>query len=114
MASHITIAPAEGTWVIRAGGAVIGESTRALALAEGTYPPVIYFPRTDLAMDLLERADHTTHCPHKGDATYFTIHSAHGELENAAWSYEAPFDAVAEITGYIAFHPSDEIVIERI
>ena len=68
MSAHITIRPAEGTWVVRAGGAVLGESSRALELVEGDYPPVIYFPREDIAMAFLEPSKTRSHCPWKGDA----------------------------------------------
>ena len=73
MASHITISKAEGTWVVRAGGAVLAESQNALALNEGAYGPVIYFPREDIAMAFLDVSDRTSYCPHKGDASYFNI-----------------------------------------
>lgn len=114
MQDHIKITQAGGTWVVRAGGAVIGESANALALAEGSYPAVIYFPRDDLGMTFLDPSDHTTHCPHKGDASYFNIHAADGELKNAAWSYEEPFDGVQAIAGHIAFYESDAVVVEQL
>ena len=87
---YITIRPAEGTWVVRAGGAVIGESTRALELREGSYDPVIYFPREDVAMAFLDPSDRTTTCPHKGEASYFTIVTKSTTLPDAVWSYENP------------------------
>ena len=70
MSDHIKIRQAPGTWVVRAGGAVLGESTNALELSEGDYPPVIYFPRDDLAMAFLEKTEHTSQCPWKGQASY--------------------------------------------
>ncbi len=73
MSDHIKIRQAPGTWVVRAGGAVLGESTNALELSEGDYPPVIYFPRDDLAMAFLEKTEHTSQCPWKGQASYFSI-----------------------------------------
>ncbi len=73
MSDHIKTRTAPGTWVIRAGGAVIGESDRAVELTEGSHDPVIYFPRDDIAMAFLEPSDRTSHCPHKGDASYFSI-----------------------------------------
>ena len=63
MPDHITIRPATGTWVVRAGGAVLGESMQALEMTEGDYPPVIYFPRADIAMAFLEPSDTTSTCP---------------------------------------------------
>ena len=71
MTKHIAIRPADGTWVVRAGGAVIGESSDALELTEGDYPFVIYFPRDDVAMAFLDRTDRKTVCPHKGEASYY-------------------------------------------
>ncbi|MFG6530642.1 MULTISPECIES: DUF427 domain-containing protein [unclassified Sulfitobacter] len=114
MADHIKITPAEGTWVVRAGGAVLGESTGALELREGDYPPVIYFPRGDIAMAFLDGTDKTSHCPHKGDATYFSVVTKSRTLQDAVWSYENPKADVSEIKGYLAFNPMEEIAIERI
>ena len=112
--AYITIRPAEGTWVVRAGGAVIGESTRALELAEGDYPPVIYFPREDIAMAFLEPSDKTTTCPHKGAAGYFSIVTKSTTLEDAAWTYDAPKEEVAAIAGHLAFYASDKVTVERL
>lgn len=113
MADHIKVRPATGTWVVRAAGAVIGESTQALELIEGEYPPVIYYPRADLAMAFLEPTDLTSKCPHKGEASYFTIEAKSGPIPNAAWSYEAPYDAVAAIKDHIAFY-SEKVAVEQV
>ena len=114
MASHITIRKAPGTWTVRAGGAVLGESENALELTEGDYPPVIYFPRADVAMAFLDPSTSTSHCPHKGDASYFSVVTKSTTLENAAWSYENPKDDVAEIKDHLAFYPLDTVAVERI
>lgn len=113
MADHIKIRDAEGTWVIRVGGAVVGESRKALELAEGGYPEVIYFPRGDVAMAFLDPSDKTTHCPHKGDASYFHIVTKSMTLENAVWSYETPKDDVADIAGHLAFGHAD-VTVEKL
>lgn len=113
MAEHIRTRRADGTWVVRAGGAVLGESSNAIELSEGDYDPVIYFPRTDIAMAFLEPSEKTSHCPHKGDASYFAIAAKSGLIENAAWSYEAPLDAVAEIAGHLAFY-TDRVTVEQL
>ena len=113
MADHIKIRPATGTWVVRAAGAVLGESTNALELTEGDYPPVIYFPRDDLAMAFLEPTDGTSTCPYKGRASYFTIVAKSGPLTNAAWSYENPLEAVAEIKDHLAFY-TDKVAVEQV
>lgn len=114
MADHISIRKAEGTWVVRAGGAVLGESKNALELTEGDYPFVIYFPRDDIAMAFLDSTEHSTHCPHKGDASYFSVVTKSQTLENAAWSYEAPKEDVARIKDHLAFYASTDLVVERV
>ena len=106
MTSHITIRKAAGTWVVRAGGAVLGESKNALELTEGDYPPVIYFPREDIGMAFLDASEQTSHCPFKGDAVYFSIVTKSNVIKNAAWSYENPTEAAAEIAGHLAFYPN--------
>jgi uncharacterized protein (DUF427 family) len=113
MADHIKIRPATGTWVVRASGAVLGESADALELVEGDYPPVIYFPRADIGMSFLEQTTSTTRCPHKGAATYYTVSGPDGEIVDAAWSYEAPIEPVAQIAGHIAFY-SDRVAVEKL
>lgn len=113
MTSHISISKAEGTWVVRAGGAVLGESQNALALKEGPYDPVIYFPRDDIAMAFLDTSEKSTRCPHKGDASYFSIQTKSQVLKDTVWSYETPYDAVAEIKGHLAFD-RDNVTVEQV
>ena len=114
MAEHITIRKASGKWSVRAGGAVLGESSNVLELSEGDYPPVIYFPREDIAMAFLDRTEKSTHCPHKGDASYYSIVTRSTTLENAAWSYEAPYEAVARIKEHLAFYTGENVTVEEI
>ena len=113
MADHIRIRDAAGTWVVRAGGAVIGETARALELSEGDDPPVIYFPRADIAMAFLDPAGTATACPYRGTASHFTIVAKNGPIRDAAWSYETPNAGVAAIAGHLAFHP-DKATVERV
>ena len=113
MADHIKIRPASGNWTVRAGGAVLGESSNALELIEGDYPPVIYFPRSDIAMAFLEPSDTTSTCPYKGVASYYSIAAKSGLIKDAVWSYEAPLEGVAEIKDHLAFYPS-KVAIEEV
>ena len=113
MADHITIRPADGTWVVRAGGAVLGESSAALELTEGHYPPAIYIPRADIAMMFLDLSDTTSTCPHKGAATYYSIASNSGQISDAAWSYETPKAGVEAIAGHLAFY-GDKVEVEQL
>ncbi len=113
MAEHITIRKAAGTWVVRAGGAVLGESTNALELTEGDYPPVIYFPREDVAMAFLDKTDHATTCPWKGEASHYSIITKSTTLRNAVWSYEDPKAGMERIKGHLAFYP-DKATVEQV
>jgi len=95
------------------GGFIVAETTRALTLQEATLPPVFYIPREDVRMDLLDPTDHTTHCPYKGDATYFTVNGGGLVRANAAWSYENPAPSVAVIREHVAFYPDKVDAIEE-
>ncbi|WP_010141204.1 DUF427 domain-containing protein [Oceanicola sp. S124] len=112
--TDMTIRAAAGIWTVRAGGAVLAESRNALQLSETGYPDIIYFPREDIAMAFLDRTDHATTCPKKGEACYFSIVTKSQTLENAAWSYETPLEGATEIAGHIAFHATDFVTIEQI
>jgi uncharacterized protein (DUF427 family) len=91
--------------VVKIGDRVIADTRAALALKEASYPVVQYVPRQDVNMALLERTDHTTYCPYKGDASYYSIPLGGARSTNAIWSYEAPYEAVAEIKDHVAFYP---------
>jgi len=98
---------------VTAGGIVIAESTKALTLKEARYPAVQYLPREDANMALLERTERTTHCPYKGDASYYSVKADGKTLDNAIWTYETPFPAMTEISGHLAFYP-DKVKIEEV
>lgn len=95
------------------GGKVIAETKRALALRESTYPPVFYIPREDVQMALFERTANASHCPYKGQASYYTAIVEGKRSENAAWSYETPFEHMAEIKNCLAFYPGRVDKIEE-
>lgn len=109
-----SIRKADGMWSVRAGGAVLGESRNALELNEGNLPAVIYFPRSDIATAFLDRTDHHSHCPWKGDANYYSIVTKSQTLENAVWTYEAPLEEAVRIKDHLAFYINDAVTVERI
>lgn len=113
MSEEMRITEAGGKWVVRGGGAIIGETENALRLEEPGYDPVIYFPREDIGMALLEPSPTTSHCPHKGDATYYSLQSKSVLVPDVAWSYENPVDGARAIAGYLAFYP-EKIAVEEI
>lgn len=102
----ITIEPIVGRVRVVWRGRTIGETTRALELREAGYAPVVYFPRDDVEMTLLERADRVTTCPYKGQSNYFSLRDGYDRDDNAVWTYETPKTEVAEIAGRLAFYPN--------
>ena len=97
--------------VVSVAGRVVADTRNALTLREADYPAVQYIPREDVDLSQLERTDHATYCPYKGDCSYYSIHAGGKKSVNAVWSYEDPFPAVAQIKARVAFYPDrvDEI-----
>ena len=100
--SHIVARRAGKRVRVTVNGEVIADSRAAIELREGNYPVAYYLPREDVRMERLARTSRSTHCPFKGDASYFSIV---GGPENAVWSYERPYDEMADIEGLLAFYP---------
>jgi uncharacterized protein (DUF427 family) len=97
--------------IVAAGGRIIANSTNALTLQEADYPAVQYIPMADIDQSLLQRTDSQTHCPYKGDASYYSITGPDGAVTDgvptdALWVYESPYDAVAQIKDHAAFYPN--------
>jgi uncharacterized protein (DUF427 family) len=97
--------------VVSVAGRVIADTRNALTLRESDYSPVHYVPRADVDFSQLERADHATYCPYKGDCTYYSVPAGGKKSVNAVWTYEDPYPAVAQIKEHVAFYPErvDEI-----
>ncbi|GGP26495.1 DUF427 domain-containing protein [Silvimonas amylolytica] len=91
--------------VIKAWGETIADTHNALTLREASYPPVFYVPREDVNMALLARSSHQTYCPYKGECSYYNIAADAERGLNAVWTYETPYDAVAQIKEHLAFYP---------
>lgn len=109
----ITVEPADVHVQVRVAGHTVADSRNALRLQEADYPAVLYVPPQDVDRSLLERTKHTTYCPYKGDATYYSISVGGERSVNAIWTYEAPHEAMAVIKDHLAFYPDrvDEITI---
>lgn len=113
MSAALNIRPATGVFVIRAGGAIIAESDKALEVTDGQDQTRVYFPPEDIAMALLEDSTSTTRCPIRGQARYFNISTAAGQIVDAAWAYDTPSPEAKALAGYIAFFP-DRVTVERL
>ena len=108
----ITITPHAGCVRVSAGGRIVAETDRALELREAGYGAVLYIPRTDIDAAVLAPSPQRSHCPYKGEASYFDL-ALDGALRPAvAWSYENPFPAVSRIRGHVAFYPDRVDAIE--
>lgn len=101
----ITVTRAPNTVRVLFEGHEIADSDDVLVLKEANYPAVFYFPRDDVRTEFLRRTDKVTHCPYKGDASYYTIYRDRQIIDNAVWSYETPYAAVSQIAGRLAFYP---------
>jgi uncharacterized protein (DUF427 family) len=110
----ITIEPNPTRVIVSVAGRVVADTREALTLREASYPEVQYIPRKDVDMSLLERTDHSSYCPYKGDAAYYSIPVGGDRSANAVWTYETPYPAVADIKDHLAFYPDrvDRIVEE--
>jgi len=109
----ITVTPTGAHVIVKAGDRVIAETDGALTLQESTYPAVQYVPLADVEPSVLERTAHATYCPYKGDASYYSLMLDDGLKENAVWTYETPYDSVAEIAGHVAFYPNQVEITVR-
>ena len=110
----ITIEHSTARITVSLGGRVLADTKDALVLREAAYPPVLYIPRRDVEMALLERTDHASYCPYKGDAAYYSIPSGGARSANAVWTYEAPYEPVAAIKDHLAFYPDRVDAIEQL
>jgi uncharacterized protein (DUF427 family) len=91
--------------VVSVADRVIADTRNAMTLREAAYPPVHYIPPEDVDFSQLERTDHVTWCPYKGDCIYYSVSAGGSKSVNAVWSYEDPFPAVGQIKGHVAFYP---------
>ena len=106
----ITITPTSRRVTVRIAGELIAETEDALTLQEASYPAVHYIPLSDVTPEVLKRSETTTYCPYKGDAGYYHVTAGGKTTEDALWTYEQPYPAVAAIAGHVAFYP-DKVAI---
>jgi uncharacterized protein (DUF427 family) len=114
MSKEIRIEPNPHRVRVRLGGKTVADTTQALTLFETPYPAVQYVPRQDVDMSLLARTERHSHCPYKGDCSYYSIRADGKVVENAVWSYEQPIPSAVQIAGHLAFYPDKvEITVEK-
>lgn len=108
----ITIEKSASHVVVTAGGKTIADTHDAVLLREASYPAVVYVPRKDVDMSQLQRTDHESYCPYKGDCSYYSIVPGGQRSVNAIWTYENPYESVGEIKEFMAFYPDRVDAIE--
>jgi len=97
---------------VRFGDTLVADSARTLTVLESKHEPVTYFPREDVDFTALERTEHESFCPFKGDASYWSLRAGDVTSENSVWSYEDPFPEVSGLKGYVAFY-ADRVTWQR-
>ncbi len=102
---RVDLESGEGRVRVHLDGELIADSASTLIVRETKHDPVVYFPREDVRFEHLERTDHQTFCPFKGDASYWSIRAGERTEENAVWSYEDPFEQVSGLKDYVSFYP---------
>ena len=103
-AARLRIEPNQRRVRVLFGGETVADSSRTIYLFETGHLPVYYFPRDDVRFDLLEPTSQHTHCPDKGDASYYSVVAGGRRPGNAVWAYPEPIPAVAELADYVAFY----------
>ena len=101
---RVTLEPCDRRVRGEFGGERIVDSARALVMHETRLAPVYYFPRDDVRMDLMEMTAHRTHCPFKGNASYWTLKAGGREARNVVWTYEEPYDEAEGVRDFVAFY----------
>lgn len=102
---RITLEPAQQRWRAYFNGHVVADTNDALILHEQGLPDRVYFPREAVGMEYMSRTERSSHCPYKGDASYYTLLMDGAFAENAAWSYEDPIEGMEAIAGRLSFYP---------
>lgn len=106
----ITLEPLGKPVAVSVDGIELAASEKAILMREGDYTPVVYIPFEGIRFAQLARTESSTHCPFKGDASYWRV-AGGAAGPDVMWSYEEPFDEMAEIRGYAAFY-SDRVTVE--
>ena len=110
--SHrISVEPFDGAVTVVFSDAILASSDRALVMREADRPPVFYIPFEDVYFEFLKRSDTSTHCPYKGDASYWNATAVGEAVNDVMWAYEGPYDEMVEIKDHGAFYP-DKVGIE--
>ena len=108
----VDVQPSAAHVRVLVAGEVVAETDRAVLLRETGMPDRYYVPRADVRAEVLDPSERSTHCPFKGDASYVSVEAGGVRVQDAAWSYVEPIEAVAAIAGHLAFYATDTVTVE--
>ena len=100
----VRLIPADKRVLVTLGGETVADSAAALLCEETGHDPVYYVPMVDIRADAFTPTSRSTYCPYKGKASYWSITAGEIRAENAAWSYDLPYDECSALTKHVAFY----------
>jgi len=100
----VDITPRQTEVVVRIGDQEIARSRRAVLVEETKHRPVWYLPLQDVDQNLIKATDTSTYCPFKGHASYWSVITADGTVDDAVWAYMDPYDECEPLRGYASFY----------
>ena len=108
---EVTITPTTSRVRVLVGDAVLADTAHALTVTESRHRPVWYLPMADVDQSRLTATDHSTYCPFKGHASYWSVDDGRGGLENVIWGYEDPYAECEPLKGFVSFY-TDRVTLE--
>lgn len=109
----VVLTPADRRILVILGGETLADSTDALLCEETGHAPVYYLPMWDTRADAFSPTSRSTYCPYKGKASYWTVRAGGETADNAAWSYDLPYDECAALAKHVAFY-GDKVEIRAV
>ncbi|MDX1658721.1 MAG: DUF427 domain-containing protein [Nitriliruptorales bacterium] len=89
---------------VEVDGVTVANTHQPRLLFETNLPTRYYIPKTDVRMDLLRPSDTHTHCPYKGQASYYDLVLEDTTYEDFVWWYPSPLLESVGIAGYVCFY----------
>ena len=108
---QVRLIPADKRVLVILGGETVADSTAAILCEETGHDPIYYVPMVDTRADAFTPTARSTYCPYKGTASYWSISVGGTKAENAAWSYDLPYDECAALTKHVAFY-GDKVEVQ--
>ena len=108
---RIDILPCVMTGQAWLGDVLLAESDHCLVVAETDHVDRLYFPESAVRWGHFVESDHTTVCPFKGVATYWSLGDTDAAGRNVMWTYREPLAEVDGLRGHVSFYDTDVRVV---